>query len=65
MPPKQEVSMGNRLQVNVLLSAEEIKALDLKRIALQRKTGTIPSRSEVVRLALQPFIFARRSAKKR
>jgi hypothetical protein len=55
--------MNERFQINVKITAEEMKLLDAKRVALQKTTGYIPSRSEVVRLALESFIFTKKPAK--
>lgn len=43
-------------QINVRLSPEEIARLDQKRIDLQAELGKIPSRGEVVRMALDVFL---------
>jgi Arc/MetJ-type ribon-helix-helix transcriptional regulator len=43
-------------QINVRLSPEEIARLDQKRIDLQAELGKIPSRGEVVRMALDAFL---------
>jgi len=45
-----------RGQVNVRLDAELIRLLDAKRIALQLEIGTIPTRSDVVRIALEHYL---------
>ena len=46
-------------QINVRLSPEEIARLDQKRIDLQAALGKIPSRGEVVRMALDAFLPTR------
>lgn len=46
----------DRPQVNVRLDDEMIRLLDAKRVLLQRELGTIPTRSEVVRLALERYL---------
>lgn len=46
----------DRMQVNVLLDADLAARLDEKRIALQKQTGRIPSRSEIMRLALELYL---------
>lgn len=48
-----------RQQINVRLSDDYIAAIDEKRIQLQQTLGTIPSRSDVVRMALDAFINAK------
>lgn len=56
--------MDRAEQINVRLSAEEIARLDQKRIDLQADLGKIPSRGEVVRMALEAFL-PKRSARKK
>ncbi len=43
-------------QLNVRVEAETLEKIDRKRIELQRILGRIPSRSEVVRMALLQFV---------
>ena len=45
-----------RSQLNLRISDELGKAIDAKRIELAGKLGTIPSRSDVLRLALEQFL---------
>lgn len=45
-----------RVQLNVRLEAEMVKRIDRKRVALMAVLGSIPSRSEVLRLALDQFL---------
>ena len=45
-----------RAQLNVRVSDQLEQAIDKKRIELSRKMGTIPSRSDVVRLALESYL---------
>jgi len=45
-----------RQQINVRLSDEDVAAIDEKRIQLKETLGTIPSRSDVVRMALDAFV---------
>ena len=47
---------SERPQVNVRLDQEIIRLLDEKRIALRRELGVIPTRSEVVRIALEHYL---------
>lgn len=46
----------DRPQVNVRLDDEMIRLVDAKRVALQQELGTIPTRSEVVRIALEKYL---------
>lgn len=46
----------SRLQINVRLSDELVAAIDAKRVALRDLVGSIPSRSDVVRLALEAYL---------
>lgn len=45
-----------RHQINMRLPAELAQAIDRKRIELQSVLGRIPSRSEVLRLALDAYL---------
>lgn len=49
--------MGDRIQVNVRVDGDLIRLLDEQRIALLAKLGAIPSRSEVVRIALEEYLI--------
>ncbi len=46
----------NRTQLNVRVSESLEKAIDEKRIALRAELGSIPSRSDVLRLALEAYL---------
>jgi Arc/MetJ-type ribon-helix-helix transcriptional regulator len=46
----------SRSQLNVRVSEELERAIDEKRIELRGSLGTIPSRSEVLRLALETYL---------
>ncbi|GAA5172420.1 ribbon-helix-helix domain-containing protein [Viridibacterium curvum] len=46
----------DRLQINVRLTPEQIEELDRKRIELQPTLGKIPTRSDVIRYALEIFL---------
>lgn len=46
----------SRTQLNVRVSEGLEKAIDEKRIELRSKLGTIPSRSDVLRLALEAYL---------
>ena len=45
-----------RIQVNVRVDGDLIKSLDAKRIELLQELGSIPSRSEVIRMALENYL---------
>lgn len=45
-----------RSQINLRVSEELGRAIDGKRIELSQKLGRIPSRSDVVRLALEKYL---------
>lgn len=45
-----------RIQVNVRLDAEIAKRIDEKRTQLQKELGRIPTRSDVIRLALDKYL---------
>lgn len=45
-----------RTQLNVRVSEALEKAIDEKRVELRAKLGTIPSRSDVLRLALEAYL---------
>lgn len=47
---------NDRFQINVRLDQEIIHLLDDRRVALKREMGIIPTRSEVVRLALLQYL---------
>ena len=46
----------DRIQVNVRVDGDLIKLLDEKRTELLGQLGSIPSRSEVVRMALEKYL---------
>ena len=46
----------SRAQLNVRVSDELEKLIDAKRIELSQTMNTIPSRSDVVRLALEAYL---------
>lgn len=50
-----------RTQVNVRLSAELVEAIDRRRIELQATLKSIPTRSEIVRLALDEYLLGSKS----
>lgn len=45
-----------RSQLNLRISEELGRLIDAKRIDLSKKMGTIPSRSDVLRMALAQFL---------
>jgi Arc/MetJ-type ribon-helix-helix transcriptional regulator len=45
-----------RAQLNVRVSEELERAIDEKRIELRATMGTIPSRSDVLRMALEAYL---------
>jgi hypothetical protein len=45
-----------RSQLNLRISEELGKAIDAKRIELSAKLGNIPSRSDILRLALERYL---------
>lgn len=46
----------SRTQLNVRVSEDLERAIDEKRIELRATMGTIPSRSDVLRLALETYL---------
>lgn len=50
----------DRIQVNVRVDGDLIKLLDEKRTELLIKLGSIPSRSEVVRMALEEYLSTKK-----
>lgn len=46
----------SRTQLNLRISEELEKAIDERRIALRETLGTIPTRSDVLRLALESYL---------
>lgn len=48
-----------RIQVNVRVDGDLIRLLDEKRTELLSKLGSIPSRSELVRMALEEFLTSK------
>lgn len=47
-----------KAQINVRVEPDLLEQIDQKRIALQQELGKIPSRSEVIRLAIERFVGA-------
>lgn len=50
----------DRVQINVRIPEELAERLDAKRVELKKALGKIPSRSEVVRLAIDDFLKSSR-----
>jgi len=46
----------DRMQINVRLDVELAARIDNKRTQLQKELGRIPTRSEIVRMALEWFL---------
>lgn len=46
----------SRTQLNLRISEELERAIDEKRIALREELGSIPTRSDVLRLALESYL---------
>lgn len=51
---------NERIQVNVRVDGDLIRLLDEKRTELLIKMGSIPSRSEVVRMALEEYLYKKK-----
>lgn len=47
---------ADRPQVNVRLTEELLRLLDAKRVEMLPELGTIPTRSDVVRIAIERFL---------
>ena len=47
---------ADRPQVNVRLTDELVRLLDAKRVEMLPELGTIPTRSDVVRIAIERFL---------
>ena len=54
------LNTNERIQVNVRVDGNLIKLLDEKRIELLVTFGSIPSRSEVVRIALEEYLAGKK-----
>lgn len=51
---------NERVQVNVRLTPELAEQIDKRRIELKKELGRIPSRSEVVRIAVEEYLGGKR-----
>ena len=54
---------ADRPQVNVRLTDELVRLLDAKRVEMLPELGTIPTRSDVVRIAIERFLKVAPKAK--
>lgn len=57
MAENRTTNSAERIQVNVRVDGDLIRLLDEKRTELLVKFGSIPSRSEVVRMALEKYLI--------
>jgi metal-responsive CopG/Arc/MetJ family transcriptional regulator len=46
----------DRVQINVRITEQLARLVDQKRVEMQKTLGGIPSRSEVVRMAIEAYI---------
>ena len=53
-------NVNERIQLSVRFDGDLIKLLGEKRIELLARLGSIPSRSEVVRIALEEYLVDRK-----
>ena len=63
--PQPLISSTSRNQLNVRLSDDEVQRIDLRRIQLQAELGRIPTRSEILRLALDQFLATEKVVRKK
>lgn len=61
MTEKTASNVSDRIQINVRVDGDLIRLLDEQRIALLAKLGAIPSRSEVVRIALEEYLLKKQT----
>lgn len=66
MPPRKKkpdrnLKESKRDQINLRLDADLMARLDEKRVALRKVMAKIPSRSEVVRLAIEEYLKAKQT----
>ena len=54
----------DRIQINVRITLDLADQLDSKRIDLKEKFGKIPSRSDVVRMALKDYLAQKKEEEK-
>jgi len=53
----------DRVQINVRIQPDLADRLDTKRVELKEEIGKIPSRSEVVRMALEEYLAHKKKGK--
>ena len=63
--PQPHISSTSRNQLNVRLSDDEVQRIDQRRIQLQAELGRIPTRSEILRLALDRFLAIEKVVRKK
>jgi|LauGreDrversion4_2_1035121.scaffolds.fasta_scaffold2389836_1 Arc/MetJ-type ribon-helix-helix transcriptional regulator len=51
----------DRVQVNVRITEQLAAQIDHKRVEIQKQEGRIPSRSDVVRMAIEAFVVIKHS----
>lgn len=56
---------AEKSQINVRVDADLLDRIDSKRISLQKELNRIPTRSDVIRMALDEFLRDAPSAKHR
>jgi Arc/MetJ-type ribon-helix-helix transcriptional regulator len=67
MPPRKPAASEDqveRSQLNVRVTPELEQLIEKKRVGLMTELGYIPSRSEVVRLAIEAFVGAHENDKR-
>ena len=60
MDAKKTSNPTERIQVNVRVDGDLIRLLDEKRTELLSRLGAIPSRSDVVRMALEHYLAGKK-----
>lgn len=51
----------DRVQINVRITEQLAAKIDQKRVEIQKQEGRIPSRSDVVRMAIEVFLKGKQS----
>lgn len=51
---------ADKAQINVRVEPTLLEKIDKKRIEMQQELGKIPSRSDVIRMAVEKFVDAKR-----
>jgi Arc/MetJ-type ribon-helix-helix transcriptional regulator len=49
----------DRVQINVRITEQLAAQIDQKRVEIQKQEGRIPSRSDVVRMAIENFVSSK------